>query len=187
MRVHLLMLSLTAAILFPAGQPKAGPEAPTDFQETPVILDAAELLPGDLLKGPDFQVDRRVENDGYVNVYTVTSKNGSMTVEGTAALRERINELNALRHMEALQGTQLFTDALKEGVKAPLKTAKGLVTEPVETVKGAATGIGRWFSDMGRAIVSDDPDQDNVLKTAIGYSTVKRKFAYEYRIDPYTR
>jgi hypothetical protein len=71
-------------------------------------------------------------------------------------------------------------------LKAPFRTVKGLATQPVQTVKGTVTGIGRWFSDVGRSITSKDPYQDNVLKTAVGYAAAKRKFAYEYGINPYT-
>jgi hypothetical protein len=98
----------------------------------------------------------------------------------------RINELKALQHMEKLKKSKVFKEALKKGAMAPLNTAKGLVKEPVKTVKGVATGIGRWFSDVGRSIKSDDPHQESVLKTVIGYAGAKRKFAHEYGIDPYT-
>jgi hypothetical protein len=47
--------------------------------------------------------------------------------------------MKALRHMEELEGTSAFTEALKQSAKAPYYTAKGLVTEPVDTVSGVAT------------------------------------------------
>ena len=56
----------------------------------------------------------------------------------------------------------------------------------METGKGVATGIGHWFSDIGRSIVSDDPHQEGTLKTAIGYAAAKRRFAYEFGVDPYS-
>ena len=39
---------------------------------------------------------------------------------------------------------------------------------------------------MGSSIFSDDPDQDNVVKVALGYDAAKRQFAFEFGIDPYT-
>jgi len=47
-------------------------------------------------------------------------------------------------------------------------------------------GTGQFFSNVGAALFSDDPDQDNALKVAIGYDVAKRKFAYEFDINPYT-
>ncbi len=156
------------------------------LQNPPIILKASNVLPKSVLAGPGFSVEPTVENDGFVNIYRVSTEHGPLRVESTTLLMERINELQALRHMEELKQTRAYGEALKQGATAPLKAAKGMVTEPIETAKGVATGVGRWFSDVGRSIVSDDPHQENVLKTAIGYAGMKRKYAYEYGIDPYT-
>jgi hypothetical protein len=85
-----------------------------------------------------------------------------------------------------MEKTEVFKDALVKSAKGPLTTAKGLVTEPVETVKGVATGIGNWFTDVGRSITSDDPHQPGVLSTAVGYASVQRAFAYDLGVDPYS-
>ncbi len=157
-----------------------------ELQSPPILLKASKVLPANLLHGSNFRIEESVMNDGFVNTYKLSTNYGSVTVESTALLMMRIKELRALEHMEKLKKTKVFTEALKKGAKAPINTVKGLVTEPVDTVENVATGIGRWFSDVGRSITSDDPYQENVLKTAIGYSAVKRQFAYGYGIDPYT-
>jgi hypothetical protein len=156
------------------------------FQETPLILHAEDVLPADMLSGEDYIVEKDVKNDGFINIYELKTSYGTMSIESTALLEIRVNELKALGHIEELKKTTVFKDSLKKGAKAPIETAKRLVTSPVKTVSGVATGIGRWFSDVGRSIVSDDPHQANVLSTAVGYAATKRRFAYEYGIDPYT-
>ena len=60
------------------------------------------------------------------------------------------------------------------------------MTDPVETTKGVVSGVGRFFSDVGRSITSDDPHQAGVLKTATGQASSKREFAYEFGVDPYS-
>ncbi len=157
-----------------------------DLQTTPAMLKASEVLPRDLLGGFNYRIEETVTNDGFINTYKLSTSYGPLTVESTALLLMRINELKALQHMEKLKKSKVFKQALKKGAMAPLNTAKGLVKEPVKTVKGVATGIGRWFSDVGRSIKSNDPHQESVLKTATGYAGAKRKFAHEYGIDPYT-
>jgi hypothetical protein len=57
----------------------------------------------------------------------------------------------------------------------------------VDTVSGIASGVGNWFGDIGDAITSDDPHQEGAISAAIGYAAAKRKFAFEYGINPYTR
>ncbi len=157
------------------------------FQQPPFILKASKMLPKDLLVGSNCRIRETVKNDGFVNTYNLDTDYGPLTVESTSLLMERVTELKALHHMEELKKKDAFVDALKKGVTAPLQTTKGLVTHPIDTVKGVTSGIGSWFGDIGNAITSDDPNQENVLSAAIGYAGMQRKYAYEYRINPYTR
>jgi hypothetical protein len=158
-----------------------------EVQKTPIMLKANEMVPKDVFAGPNYQIAPDVQNDGFINTYRLTTDFGPLKIESTSLLLERTNELKALSHMEAVAQTDTFAEALKKGATAPLRTAKGLVTEPVETVSGIASGIGNWFQDIGNAITSDDPHQEGALSAAVGYAPAKRKFAYEYGINPYTR
>ena len=158
-----------------------------EFQKVPITLKASEQVPKDVLTGPNYQIDANVINDGFINIYQLTTDYGPLKVESTSLLIERTNELKALSHMEEVEQTDAFGQALKKGATAPLKTAKGLVTHPVDTVSGVASGLGHWVQDIGNAITSDDPHQEGALSAAIGYAAAKRKFAYEYGINPYTR
>jgi hypothetical protein len=157
-----------------------------EIQEPPIILQTSNVIPEVSLKGTNYQIEQNVENDGFINSYKLTTDYGPLTVESTSLLMIRLNELKALHHMQELTQTKAFKDAVKEGVKGPFKTIKGVATSPVDTVKNTGSGIGRWFSNVGRSVVSDDPHQEGTLSAALGYSTVKRRFAYEYGIDPYT-
>jgi hypothetical protein len=157
-----------------------------DYEQTPIFLDAKDVLAGTVLKGQNYQVVGQVKNDGLINTFQVKTDHDEFTVESTAALMIRIKELKALSAMEELDRKGVFGDAVVEGAKAPIKGAVALVTSPVETSKDIAKGTGRFLSNLGRSIFSDDPDQDNALKVALGYDTAKRQFAYEFGIDPYS-
>ncbi len=158
-----------------------------EFQKIPITLKASEQVSENVLAGPNYRVETNVENDGFINTYRLTTDYGPLKVEGTSLLMERTNELKALSHMEEVEQTETFGEALKKGATAPLRTAKGLVTHPVDTVSGIASGVGSWFEDIGNAITSDDPHQESALSAAVGYAGAKRKFAYKYGINPYTR
>jgi hypothetical protein len=164
----------------------AGAESVPEIQAIPIELQVSSILPKDVLAGLDYRIKETVLNDGFVNIYELDTTYGLVRVESTALLMIRLNEIKALHRMEELKKTQVFKDALKEAAKGPLRTAKGLVTAPVKTVTGTVTGIGRWFSDVGRAVVSSDPYQEGAVKTAIGYAAAKRNFAYEFGVDPYS-
>ncbi len=161
-------------------------ESLPEIQTPPITLQASDVIPEVSLKGSNYQIGQTVENDGFINSYKLTTDYGPLTVESTALLMIRLNELKALHHMQELTQTKAFKDAVKEGVKGPFKTIKGVATSPVDTVKNTGSGIGRWFSNVGSAVVSDDPHQEGIVSAALGYNTVKRHYAFEYGIDPYT-
>jgi hypothetical protein len=181
MRIVATLVFITCAII-----PAEAQNLP-EFQKVPIILKASAVVPKDVMKGPNYQIEQKVKNDGFINTYRLTTDYGPLKVEGTSLLMERTNELKALSHMQEIEQTDTFAEALKSGATAPLRTVKGLVTHPVDTVSGVASGVGSWFEDIGNAITSDDPQQENALSAAIGYAAAKRKFAYEYDINPYTR
>jgi hypothetical protein len=180
-RYFLMFFAVLLGLTFSVSAEEAPP-----FQKMPITLSAAKTLPEDLQKGPNFQVDDAIINDGFINTYYLQTDYGKLKIVSDDLYLERINELRALEHMEKLEQTDEFGNALKKGVKAPLNTVKSIVTEPVDTVKAIGSGISNWVSDIGDSIVSDDPNQAGVFSTAIGYAAAKRAFAYEYGINPYT-
>ena len=182
----LIHISATMVCLFGANLLVAAQDLP-EFQKLPVTLKASEQVPENVLTGPNYRIEADVKNDGFVNTYQLTTDYGPLKVEGTSLLIERTNELKALSHMQEVEQTETFGQALKKGASAPVRTVKGLVTDPVDTVSGIASGVGSWFQDIGNAITSDDPHQEGALSAAIGYAAAKRQFAYKYGINPYTR
>src|SRR5262245_36234795 len=82
--------------------------------EPATILSASKILPPELVAGPNHRVEERVYNDGYLNRYTIHSKFGGFVAVSTPMLRKRIEEINAMVRMEAIQGTKEFTASLKE-------------------------------------------------------------------------
>ena len=156
------------------------------YTDTPIKLKASKVLPKKVVKGTNYVIEEEVINDGLVNIYTMSSDYGTVEAEGTVELHMRIAEFNAIRLMEEMDRGDIFGEALGEGLKAPVKGAGALIKEPVETTKSAAKGLGQFFSNVGRAFVSDDPDQDNAASVILGYDVAKRKFAFELDINPYT-
>lgn len=157
-----------------------------DYAQLPVTLSAKNVLPENLLQGENYRIEDKVENDGFINTYHLSTDYGPLTVESTAELLIRITELKALMVMEEMDRKEVFGDALAAGAKGTVKGAVEFVKSPVETSKDIVEGTGQFLSNLGDSIFSDDPDQDNVVKTALGYDVAKRQFAYEFGIDPYT-
>jgi hypothetical protein len=157
-----------------------------NFQKAPIVLRASEVLPKELLSGPNYTVREMAKSDGFINVYEIESQYGHLRIESTELLRKRIAELNALAKIGELEGTSVYVEAFKATAAAPVKTAVGVVTDPIGTTKGIATGVGNFFGKIGSSVKSKDPDKDSVLKSVLGQASYKRQFAYEFGVDPYT-
>jgi hypothetical protein len=158
-----------------------------EFQKTPIVLLAPEVLPKQMLIGPNFRIKDAVINDGLANTYDLDTLYGPVRVESTALLLKRIGELNALAKIEEIKKTDAYLKAVQRAAMLPVNTAVGLIGNPVGTVEGIGSGIGRFFSNVGSAVTGGGgPYKDNALNSLLGQASYKREYAYHFNIDPYT-
>src|SRR5215470_8169706 len=96
--LHKLVIGLGSAfiVLLLIGVPASAQQG----YENPAVLSASKILSPELLSGPNFRVQEKVTNDGYLNTYQIDSKFGTFTAVSTAMLRKRIGEINAMVVME---------------------------------------------------------------------------------------
>ncbi len=156
------------------------------YLEPPVELNAALVVPDGMMVGKGYKIDAVALNDGYSNTYTLYTDVGEVKVVSDYQLRRQIQEIRALIILDEMSRAGVFGDAIKNGLLAPLRAGKALVTEPVETIKGAVKGVGRWMGNIGRAVKSSDPYQEGGVSAAVGWAGTKRVFALELGVDPYT-
>ncbi|HRZ78245.1 MAG TPA: hypothetical protein P5248_12795, partial [Bacteroidales bacterium] len=150
----------TLLVLF--GAVFSGEASSQELKKTPIILKVSDILPRDFLKGSNYSIKDAVRSDGLVNTYELETKYGPISVESTVCLLKRINELHAIDAMERLQGTEVFGNAAQAAAMGPLNAAKDVVTDPVGTAKSMGSGIGRFISNIGQAVVSNSPYQPGV-------------------------
>jgi hypothetical protein len=178
-RIAVLML----AVSIPLPAAYLGAET---FEQPPLKLNAALIVPDELLVGDGYKIDTLVANDGYSNTYTLNTDWGEVQAISDYRLRARVQEVEALLALDSMSRAGVFGNAMKAGVLAPIEGAVALVTSPIETTTGAIKGIGRWFGNVARSITSDDPYQEGALSAAAGWAATKRAFAVELGVDPYT-
>ena len=118
--------------------------------ETAEDLQASEVLAPELVSGERFKVDERVKNDGYLNYYTIRSEYGDFETAGTAMLRMRIREVEALAELDELSHTEVFASAMVNAGVQQIVSVRKLVMNPIEAVKGLPSGIGRMFNRYSR-------------------------------------
>jgi hypothetical protein len=118
--------------------------------ETAEYLQAAEVLSPQLISGERFKVDERVQNDGYLNYYTIHSDFGDFEAESTAMLRVREREIDALASLEELSGTEVFISAMADAGMDEIRVIGAFASRPVATLKGLPQGVERMFSQYSR-------------------------------------
>jgi hypothetical protein len=99
----------------------------------------------------------------------------------------RLHEVEALQQMEEVKRSDVFVEALKTSAKAPLELAKGLVTDPGQTVSDVGEGVGDFFGSVGHSLFGSPSEEEaGAIETVVGYDVIKRQYAYEFGVDPYT-
>jgi len=180
-----------------------------DYEATPV-LKAADLLDGDLLKGPHHEIESQVVNDGFMNRFTIRSDFGTFEVTSERMVPVRVREIGAIAELDEMSRSEVFTEALAAAAKKPMSAAKQIASDPVGTVKAIPEGVGRMFKKASRsakkaaAKVGDAVGRDGeggkeegvsgevgsqawaTSKDFLGYSSAKRRLAKRVAVDPYS-
>ncbi|QLA20676.1 hypothetical protein [Desulfolutivibrio sulfoxidireducens] len=181
-----LIRSLTVLVLLVSAPALAAPAA-TSF-ETPPTLRASAILPQNMLSAPNCRVDEKVRTDGYLNIYTLHTRDGDLRVPSTGLLAERLRECAAIAAMDKVNTAGQFGDAVVEKGKSTVKGAVNLVTRPLKTVGGALSGVGKMFQRAEESLVESKSSkyEDSAAAAALGYSRSKREIAKRFGVDPYS-
>lgn len=156
--------------------------------ETPPTFTASSLLPRQVLSGPSYRIDDTVTNDGYLNSYMIRSRFGDLPVTSTALLYIRLSEFEAMDKMDQVAAGSAFGSSLADKGKQTVQGAVNLVTDPLNTVSGALSGVGKLFARAQESLVESTPSkyEDNRFQNIIGYSQTKRDYAKQFGVDPYS-
>jgi len=179
--------------------------------ENPPVLKVTELIPANLLKGKGFQVNQNVPTDGVMGTFTLTADAatfpeyaGTYQVRSGELFRIRLAEIPAIEKLNEMSKVGVFAKSMATTAVRPLEAAGNMVLNPVATVKGVPSGVGRLFDrvELGASSLWDSataPDQSGMARAgnvadragtvtanALGYEQVRRDLAKQLGVDPYT-
>lgn len=153
--------------------------------EAPPNADAAAVV-GAAARGANYEIASPVRSDGLLQLFTVNSTYGRFTVAGRELLNRRLNELAALKTLEKLDQTELFTQSLATSAASPVRLGLDLIKNPFGTVEQTVSGVTEAFGKVKAGVANPGKDPDNIAASAIGVSSAKRQLAAELGIDPYS-
>jgi hypothetical protein len=121
-----------------------------DLEPAVSLRSAAEILPAALLTGPYHNVRDEVLARGFVHYYDIESPYGEFVAAGDDALRERIQEINAIAELRRLSKSEVIADSATDAAIRSYVAAKEVVDKPWETAKGIPSGLERLFKRSKR-------------------------------------
>jgi hypothetical protein len=155
--------------------------------ETPGVLSARSILPPELIKSEYHVVLNEVVTYDFTNYFTITSPFGQFTAQGEDMLRVRVQEIRAIAVLEETKKSKAFGKAAKQAALSPVKGAVSLITHPVNTVTGVPKGVWRFMTRVGEmAKGGRRAQEDSEVKELIGFSKIKRMYAYKLGVNVYS-
>ena len=186
-KLIVIVLSLLATQVFAQAEksPSASPESAFEV-EGPV--DVKMFLPADGMKGQLHSVAPQAENDGLLNTYFLSSGDQLFAVTTGLALRTRIRELYAIDKLRATSKTEEFGKAMAAAGKQKLESVKGVVKDPIGTIKRVPQGASRFFGRIGDSIksVGSKDTEGNKVQSITGVEKAKVKLAAKLGVSPYS-
>jgi len=156
--------------------------------ENPGTLKASQILPKELLSGPNHRVDEAVTNDGFLNIYTIHSEYGDVQATSTAKLRKYIHEINAVAKMKEIQSSDEFEKGITDKAGAVVKGTAAIITDPVGSVSNTVSGVGKLFSRASENLSggSRSDAEGSRMASLLGYESAKRDIGYKFGVDVYS-
>jgi hypothetical protein len=190
-------LTTIAALAFCQAAPAEAPAA----HETPVALNASDLLPAEQLRGPSHRVRDIVMTDGFLAHFEIDTDFGTFEAAGVPQVKLRIVEAEAIRKLVETSKGDLFAEGLKRSVTQPVDAVKNIVKAPVSSIKQAPKTVGHFFSKVGASVergvnkIKADKESGNgtsaaevgeSAKNAAGFDKAKLETARQLGVDPYS-
>jgi hypothetical protein len=155
--------------------------------ETEGRVEAKVFLPQDVLKGSLHSVAEQAENDGLLNTYFLDSGGQVFAVTTGQALRTRIRELYAIDKLRATSKTEEFGKAMAAAGKQKVENVKGIVKDPVGTIKRVPQGASRFFGRIGDSLKSIGSNSEgNKVQGITGVEKAKAQLAAKLGVSPYS-
>lgn len=173
--------------------------------EQPPVLDVTQLIPAKLLTGQGFRVEKKVPTDGVMGTYTLIADKetfgenaGTYQVRSREMAELRLSEIPAIIKLDETSRTGTFVKAMASTAVQPLESAGQMVLNPVDTVTGLPSGVGRFFDRVGSGVGrlwdsepvpgtgGEKEGMGDATRDILGYEQERRELAKKLGVDPYS-
>lgn len=134
-----------------------------------------DFVEASLVEGTSYTIDEKVSNDGFWNIYTVSSDFETFVVHGTLLLKERLQEIGAIAELKKLNAVTLVAEGAVDWAKDEGRSLSQVVRHPSAHLELWASGIASpqarsRLEDLGW-IVREETVQDEDIERALANAT----------------
>jgi hypothetical protein len=148
---------------------------------------AKDFVPAGMMNGTLHSVAEGAYNDGLRNTYVIVSGNEEHEITGTPAALQFIRELYAIDYLRGVSKSEEFGKAFANAGKQKVKSATGLITNPIGTLKNVPKGASRFFGRIGEGMKGGKSEgEGNALAGITGVSEAKTRLAAKLGVSPYS-
>jgi hypothetical protein len=177
----------------------------TAAHESAVVLNAADLLPAGLMRGPSHRVREQVVTDGFMAHFEIDSDFGTFEAVGVPQVATRVAEIEAIRKLVDTSKGDLFAEGMKRSINQPIDAVKNIAKDPVTSIKRAPKTVGHFFSKIGGSIertvnkAKENMESENgpssaeigssvseTAKRVAGFDKARLDTARQLGVDPYS-
>ncbi len=170
--------------LLPAAALIAAPIAAMAVEAPPSATAVAVL--GAQATGSNYVVESEVDSDGFMHLFRLRTRSGSYEVRGDALMRTRLRELDALRRLNRMSESDVFTRTPARAAGRPVPVVPDVINDPAEAPRSPASGIATLFDRAGAALSSRNAQRDDSVSSLLAVDMARRHLAYQLGVDPYT-
>lgn len=162
------------------------PRQPDGYENLPVFR-AEDIFSSRVINGHHYDIDSRILNNGYNNIYRVISDYGFHEAQGTHELRRLLREIKAITIMRQIASSREFKEAFKDSAKAPFLAAKNMAINPLKTLVNIPLGAVKFTKRLGSLVIEDRSNfEESRTKELVGFSDIKRQYAYHLGVDVFS-
>lgn len=147
--------------------------------------------------GAGFEIAPPISRSGTLLFYNLKTPQGTFPVRGTAQMRKRLAEVQALQQLNKTDWTALAGDGAVEAVKKPLTFLGDLVRRPGTTLSESAERVGEMIDGTVNTLAGKNPPpmeptrtgespSETLAAAVVGRDQARREIAVQIGVDPYT-
>ena len=159
-------------------------DVPISYEKLPLFKEEKFF---EISSGTNYQISTPIKNNGFMNVFSVSSELLNVDVIGNDFAIERTHEIDVIYAMKEIEQSEAFMKGFDETTKSVFNATEKTIEDPIKALGALQKGIDNFLYDINASMSQmGSESSDDTLKDLIGLTQAKRDVAVEFNVDPYS-